>query len=348
MAYTTINKSSDHFTTKFYTGNGGSLAVTGVGFQPDWLWIKQRDSSRAHQLMDAVRGASYRVFADQGAEQSASALTSFDSDGFTVDGSSLNGTNINSGSFLSWCWKMGGSGSANTDGSINSTVSVNSTAKMSIVKWTGTGSNATIGHGLGVAPTVILCKRLNGGTQSWLVYTKDLFGVGNTSYINLNTTDGRSQSAGVFNSTAPTSTVFSTGTGFLANDYIAYCFTDLTGFFKSGLYEGNAQTNGPFVYTGHKPAFIIMKEYTNNGQGWNMKTTDSNTFVGNPSYYFIKADTTDQENQSSTSFGIDILSNGFKLRNTDGIANGNGRGFLYMSWAKAPLVGSNNIPATAR
>ena len=348
MAYTTIDKSSLHFTTKFYTGTGSSNALTGVGFQPDFTWIKVRSEANNHELYDAVRGATKRIYSDQGNEEDTNSygLTSFDSDGFTV--STGNAVNKNTATFLSWNWKMGGSGSANTDGSINSTVSVNSTAKMSIVKWTGTGSNATIGHGLGVAPTVILCKRLNGGTQSWLVYTKDLFGVGNTSYISLNTTDGRSQSAGVFNSTAPTSTVFSTGTGFLANDYIAYCFTDLTGFFKSGLYEGNAQTNGPFVYTGHKPAFIIMKEYTNNGQGWNMKTTDSNTFVGNPSYYFIKADTTDQENQSSTSFGIDILSNGFKLRNTDGIANGNGRGFLYMSWAKAPLVGSNNIPATAR
>ena len=218
---------------------------------------------------------------------------------------------------------------------------------MSIVKWTGTGSNATIGHGLGVAPTVVMCKRISGSSQSWFVFHKGMFDTDSTAYINLDGTTGKSQSAGVFQSTAPTSTVFSTGTSLSANDYIAYCFADLAGFFNSGIYTGNGNANGSFMYTGFKPEFIIMKQYGANGQGWFMKTNSLNERVGNPNDYFLKADTTDIEN-TSTSFQIDMVSNGFKLRNTDGICNSSGSGYLYMAWASAPLVGTNNIPATAR
>ena len=350
MAYTTIDKSSLHFNSKPYSGGSAPNAITGVGFKPDFIWIKPRNLANSNRLhASLLTDTDYYVMSENTDAEATNnnCITSFDTDGFTL-GNTDNGWNDSSYNYASWNWKAAGtSGSANSDGSISSTVSVNSTSKMSIVKWTGTGSNATVGHGLGVAPEVVMCKRLNGGTQNWYVFHKGMFDTDSTAYINLNGTDGKSQSSGPFNSTAPTSTVFSTGTSFASSDYIAFCFSNLTGFFKSGLYTGNGSTDGTFIYTGFKPELIIMKQYGANGQGWCMKTNSLNERVGNPNDYFLKADTYDSEN-TFTSFQIDMVSNGFKLRNTDGIMNTSGSGYLYMAWAKAPLVGSNNVPCTAR
>ena len=258
MAFITFQP-SDHFNNKLYTGNGSSLAVTGVGFQPDWLWIKQRNTTRSHQLMDAIRGAAYRVHSDQDVAQSSGALTSFDSDGFTVDGTSLNGTNQSGGTYVSWNWKANGSGSANTDGSISSTVSANTTAGFSIVKYTGTGSNATVGHGLNSAPKFMIIKN----------YSIDVdFGVyngvsGATKNMRLNTNEVEDTGSTIFNDTDPTSSVFSVGTANLANgsgnSHIAYCFEEKRGFSKFGKYIGNGNADGTFVYTGFRPAWLLIK-----------------------------------------------------------------------------------------
>jgi len=347
MAYTTINKSSLHFTPKLWTGTGAENAITGVGFQPDWVWIKNRDAAENHKLYDAVRGANKVIYSNlTNAEATVTQdVKSFDSDGYTLGTESA--VNASGQDIVGWNWKMNGAGSSNSDGSVTSTVSVNSTAKMSIVKFAGTGANATVGHGLGVAPNVILIKNMD-ASQNWFVFHKGMYDTDSSAYINLNTTDGKSQSNNVFNGTAPTSSVFTIGVTFSnGQNLIAYCFADLTGFFNSGIYTGNGNANGSFMYTGFKPEFIIMKQYGANGQGWFMKTNSLNARVGNPNDYFLSAHTTNAEN-TSTSFQIDMVSNGFKLRNTDGICNTNGSSYLYMAWASAPLVGSNNIPATAR
>ena len=348
MAYTNIDKSSLHFNTKTYTGNGTSLAVTGVGFQPDWLWIKQRNTTRSHQLMDSVRGASYRLHSDQNVAQSSSALTSFDSDGFTVDGTSLNGTNQSSGTYVAWNWKAGGSGSSNTDGSITSTVSVNQTAGFSIVKYNGTGANATVGHGLGVKPSMIICKRLN-STGGWISYHSAL---GATKYLYLDNTDAEATNSTVWQDTEPTTSVFSVGTASNCNasggTYVAYCFAEKKGFSKFGTYTGNGNADGAFIYTGFKPAFVIIKRtdttanwvMTDNKISFNGKGTNNSTVLF-PSTNAAESD----------AYGLMLHSNGFKFSGSDSASatvNGSGGTYIYMAFAEAPLVGSNNVPATAR
>ena len=349
MAYTAINKSTDQFNVKAYSGNSSTQSITGVGFQPDWVWIKKRDGSDDHVLYDVVRGATKNIHSNttDNEDTQTDGLTSFDSDGFSLgaDGKSNQGH-----TYVSWNWKAANSqGSSNTDGSINTTyTSANTTSGFSICKWTGTGSNATIGHGLGVAPSVVMCKRLSGGAQNWYVFHKRMWDEDNTGYINLNGSDGKSQAASVFQSTAPTSTVFSTGTSFVSSPYIAYCFAEKAGFFNSGIYKGNGNANGAFIYTGFKPAFVIYKRFGANGDNWMMKTSELNSVSnGNQNNYYIKADENGAETTGSTATGIDFLSNGFKLRNTDTSGNTTSD-YIYMAWAEAPLVGSNNIPATAR
>lgn len=345
MAYITFQP-KDHFNTVTWTGTSSSPTnVTGYGFQPDIIWNKYRAGAGDHQLYDAVRTATKMIIPNSTAAESTNAngVTAFISDGFTA-GSDIN---VNGGNSVAWGWKAGGTGSANTDGSINSTVSVNSSAKMSIVKWTGTGSNATIGHGLGVAPAVVMCKRLSGGTQNWFVFHKGLFDTDNTAYINLNTTDGKSQSASVFQSTAPTSTVFSTGTSLSANDYIAYCFANTKGFFKSGVYSGNNSTNGVFINTGFEPALVIVKRYGANGYNWVMLDNKRSSAQGfNPNDKWLYSNNNEVEaNQAANP--TDFLSNGFKLNNNGSYMNQDSD-YLYMAWARESLVASNGDPGTAR
>ena len=250
MAYTTINKSTDHFNTILYTGNGSTQSITGVGFQPDWVWIKDRSLTEPHTLQDAVRGVGNRLYSNSNAGQSNSAIsiTSFDSDGFSVG--SGGEVNTNSSNLVSWNWKANGQGSSNTDGSINTSyTSVNTTAGISISTYTGTGSAATIGHGLGVAPDVVIIKSLD-QTRIWIVGMEAL---GNwNKYLALSATDAEQTSSTYFPS-APTSTLVNLGDGANVNNssenYVAYCFAEKTGFSQFGSFKGNGSTDGPFVYT---------------------------------------------------------------------------------------------------
>jgi len=341
MAYTTINKSTDYFNTKLHTGNGAEQAITGVGFQPDWTWIKKRNNTAVHYLFDAVRGATYFLNSDQTYtnQDNAQSLKSFDSDGFTLG--TMAGANNSSDTFVSWNWKANGAGSANTDGSINTTAtSVNTTAGFSISKYTGTGSNATVGHGLGVAPSIVLCKNLS-ASGNWIMYHSTQ---GATKYMVLNATDAVATATSAWNDTAPTSSVFSVGTGSTVNgsgnNLIAYCFAEKTGFSKFGSYTGNANANGPFIYTGFKPAFVLHKR-TDSTSDWDLF---DNKRVGYNVDNRILAPNTNAAEVTATK--IDLLSNGFKLRTSTG---GNYSGtYIYMAFAEAPLVGSNNVPATAR
>jgi hypothetical protein len=343
MAYTTINKSGDYFNTKLYTGNESTRSETGVGFQPDFTWIKVRSRADPHILTDAVRGTSSQLSSDTtGAQQTFSnMITSFDSDGFSL-GANVD-VNRNSETFASWNWKANGAGSANTDGSINTTAtSANTTAGFSISKYTGTGSAGTIGHGLGAEPHVVIVKKLNSSEQ-WFSYHKPL---GNTGALVLNTSAAVVNDAGYWNSTTPTSSVFSVtsnGSNNASGDtYMAYCFAPKTGYSKFGSYTGNGNADGTFVYTGFKPAFIIVKPISG-AEHWTM--FDNKRLGYNPDNNQLypnlnSPDATDDE--------LDILSNGFKIRSTTGRLNTSGVSHIYMAFAEAPLVGTNNVPANAR
>ena len=265
MAYTTINKSSEHFNTKLYTGNESTNAITGVGHQPDFVWMKNRDSAYYHGLYDSVRGTgtSKSLYSNaneaEGTNTGNLNLASFDSDGFTLGAtSSTNIINKSSQNHVAWNWKANGAGSANTDGSISSTVSANTTSGFSIVSYTGTGADDTVGHGLGVAPKMIITKA-TGTTNNWGTYHESL---GNNDAVFLNLTNGTNDYAGYWNTTTPTSSVFSVGVSPDTNSsatMIAYCFAEKQGFSKFGSYTGNGNANGTFVYTGFKPAFVMMK-----------------------------------------------------------------------------------------
>jgi hypothetical protein len=344
MAYTTIDKSSLHFNTVQWTGNASTNAITGVGFRPDWIWGKSHTSGYSHQLYDVVRGATYSLKTNgyTAQETLSTGLTSFDSDGFTLGSN----TNINASghTVTGWNWKAGNSqGSSNTDGSINTTyTSVNTTAGFSISTYTGTGSNATIGHGLGAVPSVVIVKRY--ATQGdWIGYFKAL---GNTKNARFNTTDAADTNSTVWNSTTPTSSVFSVGTFGETNSsggtFVAYAFAEKTGFSKFGSYTGNGNADGAFIYTGFKPAWIMQKR-TDAANNWNIYDVKRNTFNIVDKYLYA-----DDNSAEITTSAIDVVSNGFKCRNSSTFLNTSGGTYIYMAFAKAPLVGSNNIPCTAR
>jgi len=344
MAYTTIKKPTDYFNTKLYTGNGSTNAITGVGFQPDWVWIKSRGDTGWHSSTDAVRGVNKELYQnDTSAEATdTDALTAFGTDGFTVGAdNSYNTNNIN---YASWNWKAGtGQGSSNTDGSINTTyTSVNTTAGFSISKYVGTGSNATVGHGLGVAPKVVITKNLD-TADNWTVYHESL---GNTKGAFLNLTNTPGTSSAYWNNTTPTSSVFSVGTEVPMNksgdNIIAYCFAEKQGYSKFGSYVGtNSGANGPFIYTGFKPAFILIKNTTSSAD-WHIRDNKRDTY--NASTHFLKPNSSDAEVTSGEA--IDILSNGFKIKANGLKVQDSGNTYIYMAFAAAPLVGDN--PATAR
>ena len=345
MAYTTINKHTDYFNTKLYSGNYQSHAITGVGFQPDWVWIKERSSTSSHRLMDAVRGVGKGLSSDNTtAEESLAALlTSFDSDGFTVGAD--NGVNQNNQTYAAWNWKANGAGSSNSNGSVASTVSANTTAGFSIVKWTGTGATATVGHGLGVKPSMIIIKN-TGAVENWVVYHGSL---GAEKNIKLNNTEAQQDTTGAFNDTEPTSSVFTVHTNTNVNQsgqvMIAYCFAEKTGYSKFGSYTGNGNADGTFVYTGFKPSFVLVKRYSGTEQ-WQMTDSARDKDVS-PNFARLNPDTTSAESTNTTWAKIEKFSNGFKLGGTDTVSNGSGSTYIYMAFGQS-LVGSNNVPCTAR
>ena len=337
----------DYFNTKLYTGTGSSQSITGVGFQPDWLWQKSRSNSQDGRIFDAVRGGSKVIYPSLANAESTDAqlITSFDSDGFTM-GSAGGNVNDSGTTNVAWNWKANGVGSANTDGSINTTyTSANTTSGFSIVKYTGTGSNATVGHGLGAVPKMIIVKCLD-QTHWWFTYHVS---VGNTKHITLNTVNGESgASANYWNNTTPTSSVFSIGTDTGVNqsgqDYIAYCFAEKKGFSKVGSYIGNQSANAPFIYTGFKPAWLLIKNISDNDDGWLL--IDNKRSAYNQTYNYLTAQSSAAE--GGTGFPIDLVSNGFKIRGADISYNQSGYTYIFMAFAEEPLVSSNGVPATAR
>jgi len=348
MPYTTINKGSSYFNTVLYTGNGAARSITGVGFQPDWVWTKFRSASNSHYIFDAVRGTNKVIFSDGTYTEAtiSDGLNSFNSDGFTL-GANVN-VNQSGTTFASWNWLGANTTVSNTSGTISSTVSANTTSGFSIVGYTGTGANATVGHGLGVAPDMIICKSRS-QAQNWAVYHSSL---GNTKAAFL---DGTSvgTSASYWNNTSPTSTVFTVGNSgdvnYNAGTQISYCFSSVKGFSKFGSYVGNSSTDGTFVYLGFKPSFVIIKN-TTNANNWIM--LDNKRGPYNLQSTTLYPNTSDAETSTTTNFGMDFLSNGMKMRTSGGYTtnsnNASGNTYIYMAFAENPFVSSTQIPTTAR
>jgi hypothetical protein len=277
-------------------------------------------------------------------------MSSFDSDRYTM-GSNLGAVNSNGKDIVSWNWKAGGGqGSSNTDGSINTTyTSANTTAGFSISTYTGTGANATVGHGLGVAPNMVLVKSLSGGGD-WTSYHSVL---GNTKFMRLNSTNAVATQSSYWNNTSPTSTVFSLGSAGDTNTnggtHVAYCFAEKQGYSKFGSYVGNANADGTFVYTGFKPAFVMYKKaIQTGGQSGRWVIIDNKRDIDNVASHGIFPHSSGTEDTGSQYWDIDMLSNGFKLKTTEQETNGSSETFIYMAFAESPLVSSNNIPCTAR
>ena len=346
MAYTTINKSTDYFDTTLWTGNATARNIT-TPFQPDFTWIKPRSFAENHVLFDAVRGATKRIISNTTDVEATNTtmLTAFNSTSFSIG--TNNNVNKNSDTFVAWNWKAGGGqGSSNTAGSINTTyTSVNTTAGFSISQYTGTGSaGATVGHGLGVAPKMIIVKGLT-FADVWIVGGDNLGGWNKEMY--LNSTSAVATNNNAFNGVAPTSSVFTLGSGNGTNKsgdtYIAYCFAEKQGYSKFGSYTGNGNANGTFVYTGFKPAFLMMKR-TDNSNHFAIYDNKRNGF--NTENNYLRADGTYAEG-SETWGDLDILSNGFKPRAVDGMHNASGGTYIYMAFGQT-LVGSNKVPCTAR
>ena len=345
MAYTTINKSTDYFNTKLYSGTGSAQDITGLDFQPDFNWIKRRNTTGSHRIQDAVRGSTkYLASNATDGEVDAGDVDAFLSNGFSLDSGST-AYNASGSTYASWNWLANGTGSANTDGTISSTVSANTTSGFSIVSWSGTGSNGTIGHGLGDTPSLMIIKNRN-NVGEWRVWNSTFNA---DQYLYLNRTDAVATQSILFNSTLPTSSVISAGTSGDINSsgrtYIAYCFAEKKGYSKFGSYTGNGNADGTFVYTGFKPAFVIAKKSGSGGaDGWKMIDNKRNSYnVVNAN---VSAEKSDAE--ATNQVACDFLSNGFKWRSASGGANASTQEYIYMAFASAPLVGTNNVPANAR
>ena len=352
MSYTNgLDKPSDYFVTKLYTGTGSEQSITGVGFQPDWVWTKSRSNTLNHNVYDSVRGVNKGLKPNTTDSEfnDAQSLKSFNSDGFTVGTDSH--INTSSATFASWNWKAGTSftndASSTGIGTIDSVGSVNQDAGFSICSYTGTGSAGTIKHGLNSTPNWILLKNRIDGSLYWYNYLTVL---GNNTELYLNAIDAAPSSTGAWNTTSPTSSVFSVGshggTNASGQATIAYCFSEKQGYSKFSSYIGNGNADGTFVYTGFKPAFVMVKNTAIN-ENWSMHDQKRNENVS-PNFARLTADDSQAEATNTTFAKVELFSNGFKLGNSADVINDSGVKFIYMAFAENPFVTSTGVPATAR
>jgi hypothetical protein len=334
------NQGDDYFNTVLYTGNGSSQSITGVGFQPDFTWIKSRSGADNHNLFNSVVGLPNRLFSNltNAENTTAGTLTSFNSNGFSVG--SISDVNANGVTFEGWNWKAGGTGVSNTAGTITSTVSANTTAGFSVVTYTGTGANATVGHGLGAALNMIILKRTN-STNSWQVYHSNANASPASGGLFLNTTDAFTTLSTTWNNTVPTSTVFSIGTAAGTNasggTYVAYCFAAVPGFSAFGSWVGNGSTDGPFIYTGFRPRYLLQKG-ADVVRGWNIWDTARSPYNAVDSLF--QANSSGAESTGGYN-AFDLLSNGFKVRSADANWNNSGSTYIYMAFAESPFQFAN-------
>ena len=357
MAYTSINKSTDHFEAKTYDGTGASRTLA-FDFEVDLFWCKMRNDIYAWRSYDVVRGDLQQLQPDQtNANRVAGNTVSFDNASGVTLGSDSGNYGVNqalndssqTANYIGYGWKADNtSGSSNTDGSITSTVSANTTSGFSLVSYTGTGSNATVGHGLGSAPAFMIVKSTS-TTDWWITYHKSN---GATKYMPLNFTNSVTTNSAIWNDTEPTSSVFSIGTNGgtngSGNTYIAYCFAEKKGFSKFGSYSGNNSNDGPFVYLGFKPAWILFKA-TDSGQYWHLLDNKRDT-ANDEDASQLSTNTSATESTVRTDRGVakvDFLSNGFKIRSDGSSFNGTNN-MIYMAFAESPFTTSTGVPTTAR
>jgi hypothetical protein len=351
MAYTTIDKPDDYFNTVLYTGTGSSRNQTGVGFDPDWVWIKSRSDAYNNNVWDRVRGAGERLItnATDAEETQTGDMSAFVTDGVTLGGGNI--TNASGATYAMWNWLANGAGVSNTDGSITSTVSANTTSGFSIVSYTGNGTDndtATIGHGLGVAPNFIItkCRSEAGG---WISSSTSL---GWNNVVSLNTTDASSAGTQAFGVTGvtPSSITFTVSANSGGNHtninnatYIAYCFAEKKGFSKAFSYTGNGSADGVFTYCGFKPAFLLVK--STGADNWCMLDNKRDTFNVMDKRLFPNLSNAESTGVPTV---VDFVSNGFKLRTSDSSFNLNGQSFIGFAIAEHPFVTSTSVPTTAR
>ena len=345
MAYTDIDKPTDYFNTVLYTGNATTPTnITGVGFQPDLVWIKNRDNAEMHILADAVRGANKLLESNTSdAELSdTNYIKAFQSDGFQIG--SEGAVNGNTQGHVAWNWLASNTTASNTDGSITSTVSANTTAGFSIGTFTKSG-DTTVGHGLNSTPSLIITRHRNQASD-WRVWHSSF---GANEYINLNSTSAKATSTTIWQNTLPTSYVFSMGSLFDNVASIFYAFAEKKGFSKFGSYSGNSSTDGTFVYLGFKPAFVIIKN-ASDGNNWVLLDNKRNTF--NVQNTALSPNTSGADDTNTSNYGTDFLSNGMKMRTSGGYTsnsnNATGDTYIYMAFAENPFVTSTGIPTTAR
>jgi hypothetical protein len=359
MAYTNIDDPSAYFQTATYTGAGANQTVTNDGnsdLQPDFLWIKRRNAGYAHALFDSNRGLGSSnppmLESNSTAVENSNQnwISGVGTDSFTIGINEQNLSNT-SGTYVAWQWKAnGGTTSSNTDGSITSTVQANTDAGFSIVTYTGAASAGTIGHGLGVAPKVVLV-RARSRISSWVMFHED----GSTSdddYFVLQSTAAKGTQAGLWNNQYPSSTVFGVSTDLWLNangsTYVAYCFAEKQGYSKFGKYVGNGNgSNGPFIYTGFKPAWVMIKNLDAT-QVWILFDSGRTPFNRDDAVNSIYPNATSAEYTGASYHGVDMMSNGFKVKLTDAAVNTSGTDYLYMAFAESPFVTSTGIPTTAR
>ena len=323
-----IDKPSDYFVTNLHTGNGGTQAITGVGFAPNWIWIKNRTSAEGSGIFDTVRGATKMLCSanDDGESTTTNSLTAFGTDGFSVGAN--NRVNQNTNNIVSWNWKE-------------------QAGVFDIVSYTGNGSNRTIAHNLGVVPKMMIVKRRD-ASASWFVYH---VANGNGNVMKLDNNEAVSAYAEYWNSTTPTSSVFSLGTAATANvdggTFIAYLFGD-SSISKMGSYTANANVNGTFVFTGHKPAFLLIKN-TSQATDWIMYDNKREGYEPQNKEFRANANAAERNAEDNN---VQFCANGFKLRNAGTKSNADsGNTLIYMSFAEQPFVtstGNGSIPATAR
>jgi len=355
MAYTTINDPSLYFQTVLYTGTGGTRSVTNDGnsdLQPDWVWIKNRGTAYQHQVYDTSRGATKKLLPSNTNDETTdtNALTSFNTDGYSV-GSNV-GVNQNTKAHVAWQWKAnGGTTATNTSGTVDSVVQANTVAGFSIALATAPSSNGvwSFGHGLGVKPDMVITKQRDGG--GWWTWHKDLTNQ-TTYYLGLNQTDAETNEANMWGGGMTSSVIgVSSPNSTLTNQpYIAYCFASKQGYSKFGKYVANAVIDGPFVYTGFKPAFLMIKN-TNRAEPWMIY--DNKRTPSNQINTVLQSNSNSTDSTAAGDYATDFLSNGFKIRAVGtGYANHTvGNKYIFMAFAEAPFVTSDDggsIPTTAR
>ena len=373
MAYTTIDDGSAHFEVTIWTGTGGARTISGLNHKPDLIWTKTRSVAYNHMWSDSTRGFNANSEIGSNSDAAEGGLSAdvygyksgHTSDGWTmvdgtdtVDSQEDGNTNQPSVTYVGWTWAANGGttttnhASATSVGSIDSVYQANTTAGFSIVTYTGTGSNGTIAHGLGSTPKWYFVKNRSESSvssvdQSWIVYHSFM---AHGAAMFLNTTDSKMNHSPFWNSTAPTSTTFSVGTDSRTNtsadNYIAYCFSEVQGYSKFGSYTGNANDDGPFLYTGFKPKFAIFKASSAAGEGWAIRDSARDPF--NQMSGKLSANVNAQEGTTADDNDCDFLSNGIKLRSNDNQMNKTGTTFVYIAFAEHPFVSSKGVPVTAR